>query len=43
MVKLKSSYDKSWGDKYENCNNGYEWNSQGKTGSGKCELLSQTY
>jgi hypothetical protein len=41
MVKLKSHFDKRWVDIYENCNHGYEWNSLGKTGSEKCELLSQ--
>jgi hypothetical protein len=41
MVKLKSSFDKSWGGINEKCNNGYEWNSLGKTGAGKCDLLSQ--
>ncbi len=35
MVKSKISSDKSWGDINEKFYNGYEWNSLGKTGSGK--------
>jgi len=41
-VKLKSSFDKSWGDINEKCNDGLQKN-LGKTGSGKCELLSQKF
>jgi hypothetical protein len=43
MVRLKSSFDKSWGDVNEIRNDGNEWNSLGKTGSEKGELLSQRH
>jgi len=26
MVKLKSSFEKSWGNITEKCSNGYDWN-----------------
>jgi hypothetical protein len=39
MVKLKVSFDKSWGEINENVITVCEWNSAGKTGSGKMEAF----
>jgi hypothetical protein len=41
MVKLKSSFDNNWGDINEIVTMVVNEISLGKTGEGKCELLSQ--